>query len=171
MTETAVTDAPGAEGGRRRRLPRGAVIVGLLGVVWFLFGAAGGSYQGKLSSVQKNDNAAYLPSSAESTKVDTESQLFQSVQTIPGFVVYQRAGGLTSQDRSKIAADAAAFRAITGVAGDQVTPAEYSKDGTTANIAVPLVGKQGNVSVQGNTLVKVEKKSCRRRGQGRPPAW
>jgi len=158
MTETAVTEAAGTHGGRRRRLPRGAVIVGLLGVVWFLFGAAGGSYQGKLSSVQKNDNAAYLPSSAESTKVDTESQLFQSVQTIPGFIVYQRAGGLTGQDRLKISADAAAFRSIPGVAGDQVTPAEYSKDGTTANVAVPLVGKQGTVSVQGNTLVKVEKK-------------
>ena len=67
---------------RRRRLTRGIVAVGLLGVVFFLFGASGGSYQGKLNSVQKNDNAAYLPSSAESTKVDTDSQLFQSIQPI-----------------------------------------------------------------------------------------
>src|ERR1700722_14327483 len=103
MPETAANSTSTEPTGPRRRLSRGAVVVGLLGVAWFLFGAAGGQFEGKLSSVEKNDNAAYLPSSAESTKVNTESQLFQSVQTIPGFVVYQRLGGLTTADRSKIA--------------------------------------------------------------------
>jgi hypothetical protein len=37
-------------------------------------------HQGKLSSVQKNDNAACLPSSAESTKVDSQSQQFQKIR-------------------------------------------------------------------------------------------
>ncbi len=142
----------------RRRVPRGAVVVALLGVAWFLFGAAGGQFQGKLSSVQKNDNAAYLPSSAESTKVDTESQQFQSIQTIPGFVVYQRAGGLTAADRSKIATDASTVRTLPGVARDQVKGPAYAADGATASLTVPLVGKQGSVSVQGNTLVTVEKR-------------
>lgn len=57
----------------RRKISGGALLVGALGIFWLLFGLAGGQFQGKLSSVQKNDNASYLPKSAESTKVDTEA--------------------------------------------------------------------------------------------------
>lgn len=156
MTQVASEQAA-AEAPKRRRLSRGAAIVTLLGIAWFLFGAAGGQYQGKLSSVEKNDNAAYLPSSAESTKVDTESQLFQSIQTVPGFVVYQRPGGLTQADRADITSRVAAVRAVAGVAADQVSGPTFARDGATANISVPLVGKRGSVSVDGTTLVKVEK--------------
>ncbi len=69
----------------------------LLAVVAFLLGGIGGSFEGKLSDVQKNDNSAFLPSSAESTKVANESDKFITVQNIPGFLVYQRAGGLTAE--------------------------------------------------------------------------
>ncbi len=157
MTETVVSPAGTPPSSGRRHWPRGAVVVGLLGVAWLLFGVAGGPYQGKLSSVQKNDNAAYLPSSAESTKVDTESQRFQDVQTIPGFLVYQRTGGLTPADRSKIASDAAALATLPGVAGDQVKAPVYASDGATANVAAPLVAKRGSASVDGSQLTKVEK--------------
>lgn len=153
----------------RSQLSRGVVVIGLLGVVWLLFGLAGARYQGKLTSVQKNDNAAYLPSSAESTKVDSEASKFQPVQTIPGFVVYQRGGGLTPADRAKIGSDAVAFGSIAGVASDQVGRPVYSGDGTTASIVVPLVGKDRNVSVQGNTLVDVEDKVLGVARQGAPP--
>ena len=71
----------------------------------FLVGGFGGSYQGRLGDVQKNDNAAYLPATAESTRVSNEQEQFSPVQTIPGFLVYQRAGGLTGrrqgQDRGR----------------------------------------------------------------------
>ena len=36
--------------------------------VWLAVGAIGGQAQGNLSSVQTNDNAAFLPASAESTQ-------------------------------------------------------------------------------------------------------
>ena len=157
VTETVEETTTPAPRRGRRRLSRGAVVVGLLGIAWFLFGAAGGSYQGRLSSVQKNDNAAYLPASAESTKVDNESQRYQSVQAIPGFVVYQRSGGLTAADRQAIDRTAARMRTLPGVAHDQVGSPVFAADGATASIQVPLVGKDGNVSVQGDTLVKVEK--------------
>ena len=158
MTDVAEQSArPGEAEGPRRRLSRGALLIGMLGAVWFLVGLAGSQYQGKLSSVQKNDNAAYLPSSAESTKVDSEARLFQSVQAIPGFVVYQRPGGLTAADRDAIAAEAEHFRTLPGVAADQVGTPQWAADGETASVAVPLVGKRGDISVQGDTLVKVEK--------------
>ncbi len=73
------TQHVGAGKGARRRHPIFVYIVAIVGIGWLVFGLAGGSYQGKLSKVQKNDDAAYLPASAESTKVDTASQLFHPV--------------------------------------------------------------------------------------------
>lgn len=168
MSEATLTSTSTSGPKRQTRVPRGAKVVAVLGVAWFLFGVAGGPFQGKLSSIQKNDNAAYLPNSAESTEVDTESQSFQEAQTIPGFVVYHRVGGLSAADRAKIASDASALRIIDGVAQDRVGPPAYSSDGTTANIAVPLVGKQGGVSVQGNKLVDVEKEVLATARSGAP---
>jgi RND superfamily putative drug exporter len=60
-------------------------------------------------------------------------------------------------DRGGCAADAKAFRDIDGVASDEVAAPRYSSDGKTANISVPLIGKKGNVSVNGDDLVNVEK--------------
>src|SRR5438270_14061762 len=94
----------------RRRLPRQAVVVGLLGVLMFLVGGFGGSYQGRLGEVQKNDNAAYLPATAESTRVSNEQERFSPVQSIPGSLVYQRTGGLTSEDKAQHEADLAEDR-------------------------------------------------------------
>jgi putative drug exporter of the RND superfamily len=90
VTEKATEREPET---RRRRPP--ILWVFLAGAIaLFLLGGAGGSYQGKLSEVQKNDNAAYLPGSAESTKVDKEVQQFDPIQTIPrvpGLSAHQRA--------------------------------------------------------------------------------
>jgi putative drug exporter of the RND superfamily len=153
----------------KRRKPVVVYIIGGLAVFWLLFGLAGGSYQGKLSQVQKNDNAAYLPATAESTKVDKASERFSSVQSVPGFIVYQRTGGLTDADKTKIAADATTFRSISGVAADQVGQPRYStKNDTTASISVPLIGKQNNVSVDGDQLVKVEKNVIKAAKAGAP---
>ena len=149
---------PIGTGGTKRRRPVFVYVVAVIGILWLLFGLAGGSYQSKLSNVQKNDNAAFLPNSAESTQVNQDVQLFHPVQTIPGFIVYQRHGGLTDADKAKIAADEQAFRRIRGVAAEQIGPVQISADGATANIEVPLIAMVGNKAVQGNQLVQVEKK-------------
>jgi RND superfamily putative drug exporter len=159
VSQTEVTDnEPGVAPAGAPRRTRGVYLVAAIGVLWFLFGLAGGSAEGKLGEVQKNDQAAYLPNSAESTKVNTEQQKFQLVQTIPSFVVYERKSGLTPADKAKISADAQAVRGIAGVAADQVRPPQFAADGKVANVTVPLIGKNGKVSVDGNELVKVEKK-------------
>jgi len=154
---------------RRRRLARGAVLVGVLGVVMLFVGLTGSQYQGKLSKVEKNDNTAFLPASSESTKVDKEAQRYQSVQAIPGFVVYQRTGGLTQADRNAINAEAQVLSRIRGVASDQVGSPRFAADGATASIAVPLEGKIGNRSVSGDTLVTVEKAVMKAARAGVPP--
>jgi RND superfamily putative drug exporter len=137
------------------RRGRGVWIFAGIAVLFFLVGAAGGSYQGKLADVQKNDNSSFLPSSADSTKVYNESQKFNDVQTIPGFIVYQRDGGITAADKQKIESDVAKFRTVKGIAADQVGIPQYKGD--VAAVSVPLVGKAGGKSVTGPQLVDAEK--------------
>jgi RND superfamily putative drug exporter len=149
--------------------PKAAWIVVAIGVLWLLLGLYGNSFQAKLGDVQKNDNASWLPKSAQSTKVADESEKFSSTQTIPGFIVYQHASGLTAADKTKIAADAQAFRTLKGVAPDQVAPPVFSKDGTAAQISVPLIGKQNGKSVKGPDLVKYEKKVIKTAKDHAPP--
>ncbi|MGF7236627.1 MAG: MMPL family transporter, partial [Frankia sp.] len=162
------TTPPTSEPPHRSR-PRILYVFGLVAVILFLIGAMGGSYQGKLSGVQKNDNAEYLPNSAESTKVDAQSQQFRSVLSIPGFIVYQRNAGLTPADKVKIEADATSFATLPGVAGNQIVGPTYAAGGTTANISVPLIGKNRGVDVQGNELTKNEKRVIAAARANAPP--
>ena len=166
--QVAETPPPPAPPGHRRRLPFPALAVAVVGVLMLLVGGFGGSYQGKLGSVQKNDNAAYLPATAESTRVSDEQRRFVTVETIPGFLVYQRSGGLTAADRAAIARDAQAVRRIDGVAADQAGQPQFSSDGKTAAIAVPLVARNGAKPVNGDQLVAVEKEVLRTARDGAP---
>jgi len=153
----------------RFRPTRGIYIVAGIAVLMFLLGMAGGGQQSKLADVQKNDQSAYLPNTAESTKVANESEKFQPVQTIPGFIVYHRDSGLTAEDKAKIAADVNAFRKIDGVAADQVGPPIFStKNDTTAATAVPLIGKSDGVSKNGNELSATEKDVIAAAREGAP---
>lgn len=160
-SEPESTDASGvvgtarAPGGGRSR-PRLLYLFAAGAVGLLLLGGFGMQYQAKLGEVQKNDNAAWLPNSAESTKVDTESAEFRSVQTVPGFIVYQREGGLTDADRAKIESDVEAFGEVEGVDREQIGAPQFSEDGTTANVSVPLIGKVGDVEKTGEELVDVE---------------
>jgi putative drug exporter of the RND superfamily len=151
-----LTDETGQQS-RRAAWSRGVYIIAGLGVLFFLFGAAGGSYQGKLSEVQKNDNSAYLPGSAESTKVSDEIGRFTPVETVPGFIVYERAGGLSAVDRAKIASDRVKFMTVPGIAADQIGDPVFSQTEPAAYVAAPLVAKDNGKSVDGKRLADVEK--------------
>lgn len=151
MTQDVLDPTRKSRGSHRRRLSRGTLAVGLLGVVFLFVGLSGSQYQSKMSSVEKNDNTAFLPASAESTKVAEEARLFQTIQTTPGIVVYQRRSGLTSADRAAITADISAYKRMREVASDQVGVAQFSRDGTTAAVSVPLV------STTGDAMANVEK--------------
>jgi RND superfamily putative drug exporter len=154
MTRTETRDETSVPKPRR---PRPVWVLAGLALVFFLVGLAGGGYQGKLTDVQKNDNSSFLPGSADSTKVYNESQKFTSVQTIPGFVLYQRSGGLTDADNAKIRSDVTEFRGVKGVDADQVGVPQVSKDGTVSAVSVPLIGKKGTTAVTGPDLLDTEK--------------
>ena len=56
---------------------------------WLAVGAVGGPFNGRLSQVQRNDAASYLPRSAESTRVSALQQRFTTAQTFPAFVLLE----------------------------------------------------------------------------------
>jgi RND superfamily putative drug exporter len=77
---------------------RRSVIVRALALVlvlaaWLAIGSVGGMAQGKLSQVQTNDAAAFLPSSAESTRAAEASRAFVETPTLPALIVLAPADG------------------------------------------------------------------------------
>ena len=71
---------------------RGLILVAVL-AAWLAVAAFGGMAQGSLSEVQENDQAAFLPSSAESTRADELAQEFAGDQPLPALVVATPSGG------------------------------------------------------------------------------
>lgn len=65
------------------------VIPLLLIALWFGAGAVGGPTFGKISSVSTNDQASFLPASADSTKVQALQTRFTDSKSIPAIVVYE----------------------------------------------------------------------------------
>ena len=167
---TLIDEAPSPAPKRPVKRPRKLGVLIGLAIIVFLIGLGGNSYQSKSQNVQKNDNSEYLPSSADSTKVNNAAEKFNSQQTIPGNIVYQRASGLTPQDKAKIVADAQYFASgkINLVASNDIGLPQYSKDGTVASLSVPLVGKNGNKDSKGPELVTAEKAVIKHAKDGAP---
>lgn len=159
MTDVELAEHRPPATGPARKLPRGFGLFAILAlaVIILLVGGAGGSYQGKLSQVQKNENSDYLPGSAESTKVINESAGFLKIETIPGFIVYQRETGLTDADKAAVNQAFTAIKALPGVDAPQMTAPQFSQDGTSAAIYAPLITKQNGKALDGNQLSDNEK--------------
>ncbi|RMI14356.1 MMPL family transporter [Cellulomonas triticagri] len=75
-----------------RGIGRGLVVLVVL-AGWLAVGAFGGMAQGQLSQVQTNDAAAFLPSSAESTRAAELSAAFTENEALPVLVVLEAEGG------------------------------------------------------------------------------
>src|SRR4051812_11015772 len=163
---TMIDEAPGRTASAAPARPGARWVVLGLAVVVFFVGLFGLGYQSKLADVQKNDNSSFLPGSADSTKVANEQEKFATVQSIPGSIVYQRDGGLTTADKQAIRADVAAFKAVKGVSVDEVGLPEFKGD--AANVSVPLIAKQNGKSVTGPDLVDAEKAVVKAARDGAP---
>jgi putative drug exporter of the RND superfamily len=98
----------------------------------------------KLTGAEKNDASAYLPATAESTKVLDVLSRFQSPNIYPGVVIYERASGLTAADRAKAAADTRSFAAVGGVIPGQLVGPLHSADGKAMQTVLQVnLGSEG----------------------------
>src|SRR5690625_4753847 len=77
---------------RTRTIPR-AILVALALLAWLAVGGFGGIAQGQLSQVQENDQAAFLPESAESTQASQVIEQFSVGEALPALLVVTAADG------------------------------------------------------------------------------
>lgn len=171
MAEQLSTREPSTPTARSPKVA-GRVIVGALVVLlaWLAIGGVGGPAIGKLSGLQKNDNASFLPASAESTQVADAMATFSDNQTLPLIVVAAREGGLTPQDLATAQEFAAAIPQTeidvegTKTIGDYLVSPEVaaipSEDGSAYLVVLPLnadaisqaVGETTPLDVIGDTM-------------------
>ncbi|MCH0565741.1 MMPL family transporter [Streptomyces sp. MUM 2J] len=105
-------------------------------LAWFGIGGTLGPYAGRLGEVATNDQAAFLPRSAESTEVIAAQRAFREEEALPAIVVWT--GGTNLTDRRAAATGALASLAGTpGISGTP-SPALLSGDGRALEGVVPL---------------------------------
>ncbi|HEY8473569.1 MAG TPA: MMPL family transporter [Natronosporangium sp.] len=122
----------------RRRWWRSPLLWAIvLVVLWLTVGGPLGSYQGRLAEVQENDNSAFLPATAEATRVAELEARFTDGETLPAVVVFTRDGGLSEADLAAVAQVAEEFAGVAGVTGES-SPPVVSPDGAAAQLVVPL---------------------------------
>ena len=102
----------------------------------------------KVADVTRDETASFLPSGAESTRVqELLKDEFPGGETTLGLIVYRRDGGLTAADKTKIERDAARVDQAIPVTQPAVTPFSavapeglVSPDGETAYtvLTIPL---------------------------------
>jgi len=85
----------------RKKLVRLIALVLVL-FAWLGLAGVGGPLVGRLSEVQKNDNASFLPKTAESTEVTALAAKFSSTNALPYFVVIERPTGLKPSDAAAV---------------------------------------------------------------------
>ncbi|MER5478723.1 MMPL family transporter [Streptomyces sp. NPDC002734] len=111
----------------------------VLVVVWLGLGGAFGSYAGKLGEVATNDQAAFLPQNAQSTKVIEEQKAFNQDETLPAIIVWTAEGGgpVDAAQQKAATGRLASLAEADGVAGTP-SPALRSEDGEALQGVVPL---------------------------------
>src|SRR5215470_5695874 len=91
-------------------------------VLWVGALAALAPLAGKLTSVEDNQAASWLPGDAESTQVLKITERFRSSDQVPTIVVYERPSGLTAADLTAIGEQAHRFAAVDGVNSEVIGP-------------------------------------------------
>lgn len=159
-----MSDAPGGSRRPSRSKGRSAVrwVAALAVLVWLAIGGIGGPLVGQLSEVATNDNANFLPPSAESTSVSKLVQRTSDTQTLPYLVVVERTSGLTPADL------AAVQKYVAGIPGLRLadpsrTVGEFlqsppraaipSQDGKAALVPVPFLADKAEDTIAGNTAL------------------
>ena len=143
--------------GFRRAAVRGLGILLVL-LAWLSVAGLGGPLVGRLSEVQNNDSADFLPARAESTRVRELASGFYPTESLPYLLVVEREGGLRPADLAALQAfadDAGDLRVELGpptsgrddagpdpevgsFLADQPRPVVPSEDGEAALVPVPL---------------------------------
>ena len=126
---------------RRWLLPAAVVLL------WLFVGGPLGFFAAQLSDVQENDNANFLPKSAESTLVLEEFARFSGKETLPATVVFERDGGLTPEDQAAILGYVDELKQVENVDAAGIAGPIPSESGEAAQVVVPIATTDGDEMV------------------------
>lgn len=105
--------------------------------VWLGISSVGGPIFGKISDVVSNDQASFLPSSADSTQVQQLQRKYESKQTVPAIIIFEFENKLAPQDVSKLQPLQRTLSSVEGVEGPVIGPIP-SKDLRALQYVVPV---------------------------------
>ncbi len=103
--------------------------------LWIVALVVLGGFAGKLTEVQNNEAASWLPGNAESTRALEKMAPFQDPNAIPTTVVYEKPAGLGPADLAAMKSQAAELQAMPDVVGKVIGPIP-SADGQVAQTTV-----------------------------------
>jgi putative drug exporter of the RND superfamily len=87
------------------RIPSGRWSKWIVVAIWIAIVGLISPFAAQLGDVESNDGAGFLPSNAESVEVNELLEQFESGDSVPAVIVYEREGGLQESDFEAIAAD------------------------------------------------------------------
>lgn len=131
---TGVADRHSRSGIRLRRW----LVPILLVVGWLILGSAAGPFAGKLTEVQENDSATFLPADAESTQVQQLQSQFNPSESVPAVIVYEFSAPIDDAALAAIQSDMAAVAAVPGVQPPLAGPIP-SEDGLAVTVIADIV--------------------------------
>ncbi|HEX7483981.1 MAG TPA: MMPL family transporter [Candidatus Saccharimonadales bacterium] len=114
----------------------------LLIIIWFVVAGIGGPTFGKLSSVSTNDQASFLPASAQSTKVQEIQAKFRNSNSIPAIVVVESDTKISPANYRDYRPLVDKMQSVDGVqSGASVAGPIPSQDGKAVQFIVPITSR------------------------------
>ncbi|HKE50284.1 MAG TPA: MMPL family transporter, partial [Actinomycetes bacterium] len=101
--------------------------------LWIVIFAVAGPLSTKLTGAQENDQSAWVPGSAESTKAFERYQAFQPGELVPTVLVYERPSGITPGDQAAVAQHVNQIANVEGVVEKPAGPI-LSQDGKALEV-------------------------------------
>ncbi|HEY6801301.1 MAG TPA: MMPL family transporter [Agromyces sp.] len=112
-------------------------------IVWFAAFGAGGASFARISDVSTNDQAQFLPASAEATEVNELQAGFRGSDAIPATVVVAGDSELDESQLDEVEQLRDQMLEVPGVLADEASPAIPSDDGVAVQLFVPIDASDG----------------------------
>lgn len=122
---------------RTKRTGIRVLLASVLILVWIAVAGVGGTTFGKLSDVQTNDQAAFLPASAEATKALEWQDKFRDSDAIPAVVLVTSESEFDQASAAALAEDLADFEYLDG----EVTGPFLAEDSLAVELLIPITGE------------------------------
>ncbi|MCA0144967.1 MMPL family transporter [Blastococcus sp. LR1] len=112
----------------------------VVALIWLGLAAPLGGFSGKLSSVQENDSTAFLPDSAESTRVTELQREFATERSLPVILLWESEDGPLDQEQLAAIGERTdeALRITEDALSGEASPPIPSQDGEAAQVVLPF---------------------------------